>query len=271
MTRTQVGGSATSLSVGTVTTGQPGTSAAATISNGVLNLTIPQGATGATGLQGPAGSSTVTAVSVAGTVPVYNTHLEASAAGATPPYMIKTLDLTGPFNTSLPQNWQLPGQINGVGLVNYPHVAVNNTTFPRILLTITKPQYEKNAAISGASIISWIINVQDVNSSTGWDSVFQRFEMRIGSSTIAGSVTYKPNGTSSVGETTAPNTIQLQFLFTANGTVTFSFDHTQEANANWTLKHEYWFRQNASSGGLVYRDIAYYPIGNGTNIVNGDW
>jgi hypothetical protein len=55
MARTQVGGSTTSLSVGTVTSGSP---AAVTLTNGVLSFTIPPGATGATGAQGPAGSST---------------------------------------------------------------------------------------------------------------------------------------------------------------------------------------------------------------------
>jgi hypothetical protein len=208
---------------------------------------------------------------VAGTVPVYDTHNAASAAGATPPYMIKTLDITGPFNTSLPENWRLPGQISGVGLVNYPHVAVNNTTFPQLKLTITSPQSTPNSAFSGASVISWIINVQDLNSATGWDSVFQRLEMRLGSSTIAGRVISNVSSGFTVLPMATPGNSRTQFLSTANGTVTFSFDHTQEANANWTLKHEYWFRQNASSGGLVYRDIAYYPMGNGTNIVKGDW
>jgi hypothetical protein len=58
MSRTQVGGSTTSLSVGTVTSGSP---AAVTLTNGVLSFTIPPGstgATGATGPQGPAGTST---------------------------------------------------------------------------------------------------------------------------------------------------------------------------------------------------------------------
>lgn len=51
-------GATPSITIGTVTTGNPGTQAAASITgtapNFVLNLTIPTGATGPTGPTGPA-------------------------------------------------------------------------------------------------------------------------------------------------------------------------------------------------------------------------
>ena len=54
-------GPAPNLTIGTVTTGNPGTQAAATITgtspNFVLNLTIPRGATGPTGPTGPRGET----------------------------------------------------------------------------------------------------------------------------------------------------------------------------------------------------------------------
>ena len=48
-------GGGEALAIGTVTTGAPGSSAAASITSGTLNLTIPQGAAGATGATGPTG------------------------------------------------------------------------------------------------------------------------------------------------------------------------------------------------------------------------
>lgn len=49
------GGSAPQLTIGTVTTGAPGSSAAASIAANALSLTIPRGATGAQGPAGPVG------------------------------------------------------------------------------------------------------------------------------------------------------------------------------------------------------------------------
>ena len=75
-------GPSTTLNIGTVTTGNPGSAAAATITGNApsqtLNLTIPTGATGTTGAQGikgDAGSSGVVTV----TAPITNTGNSTSA------------------------------------------------------------------------------------------------------------------------------------------------------------------------------------------------
>lgn len=92
-------GPANSLGIGTVTTGNPGSSAAATITgtapSQTLNLTIPAGATGAagaTGLQGSAGAPNVLAI---GTVTTADPG-DPAAATITGTSPAQTLNLTIP-------------------------------------------------------------------------------------------------------------------------------------------------------------------------------
>lgn len=89
------GSGSVSLSIGTVTTGAAGSQAAASITNGLLNLTVPTGATGSTGTAGSTPTFTIgtittgsagsnAAVSITGTAPAYvlNFTIPQGAAGS---------------------------------------------------------------------------------------------------------------------------------------------------------------------------------------------
>lgn len=93
-----VPGQASVLSIGTITTGAAGTSAAATISgvapNQFLNLTLPTGATGATGPTGPANTLTI------GTVTTLSSGSSATAT-ITGPAPNQTLSLGIPMGPAV--------------------------------------------------------------------------------------------------------------------------------------------------------------------------
>jgi hypothetical protein len=279
MSRTQVGGSSTSLSVGTVTTGQPGTAAEASITNGALNFTIPQGATGPQGPQGPqgpagpagSGSSSSTNSKV---LPLYDSsQISFLDTTISIPYIVKGIRNGDPAPLKVSTKYLLPYQKSGTGFVSYPHVAVpNNMSTPEFSYTITYPNVASYSKISGVPI-TWTINIVETNNGAGWDNYFQQVQFFLGSSAVPVGL-HIPTGNTTPNR---PSDVDLNMLvqtsFSSNFLVTFSLNDTQEVNANWTVKHKFEFSQNANNGGLVFYGEKYFSIASSgdLNLDNGKW